>query len=58
MNEHTSQIEHALNIINSIIDQYPDSDQDVDVDESLEEFLDMLCDARIELQNALDFIDG
>lgn len=58
MNEHASQIEHALNIINSIINQYPDSDQDVDVDESLEEFLDMICDARIELQNALDFIDG
>lgn len=58
MNEHTSQIEHALNIINSIIDQYPNSDQDVDVDESLEEFLDMLCDARIELRNVLDFIDG
>ena len=58
MNEHTSQIEHALNIVNSIIDQYPNSDQDVDVDESLEEFLDMLCDARIELRNVLDFIDG
>ena len=58
MNEHTSQIEHALNIINSIINQYPASDQDVDVDESLEEFLDMLCDARIELRNALDFING
>lgn len=53
MKEHATKISHALNVVNEIIDQYPDANYD----ESIEEFLDMMCSARDELQNALDFVE-
>ena len=53
MDEHETKISHALNIINEIINRYPNAEYD----ESIEEFLDMIFTARDELQNALDFIE-
>lgn len=53
MNEHADQISHTLNVINGIIDQYPDAEYD----ESIEEFLSMILTARDELIAALDFIE-
>ena len=58
MNEHETKISHCLNILNEILDQYPDSEEDVDVDESIEEFLDMVADARNALKDALSFVEG
>lgn len=58
MNEHETKISHCLNILNEILDQYPDSEEDVDVDESIEEFLDMVADARNALKDALSFIEA
>lgn len=57
MQQHADKISHCLNIINEILDQYPESDQDVDVDESVEEFLDIVSDARNALRDALEFIE-